>query len=329
MRAFEYASPSNLDQAVSLLGKSWEDAAPLAGGTDLLALMKDDIVSPRRLVNIKDIKGLRGIAVSKKGLRIGSLATIEELADSAQVQASYPVITRTANEIAGPQIRNMATIGGNLCQRPRCWYYRGGFGLLAKDEKGMSLIPNGDNRYHAILGNSGPAYFISPSTLAPLFIALGAVVQLAGPAGQREIPLEKFYLIPKSETEREHDLKPNEIVMEVRIPPLAGAKAATYEVRQKETMDWPLALAAVVLNFKSSRVSAARVMMGAVAPVPWRSPEAEAALIGKSVTEETAKSAANAAVANAKSLGHNGYKIQLARVAVKRAIMSAVEGGAK
>src|SRR6185312_851645 len=329
MRAFEYASPSNLDQAVSLLGKSWEDAAPLAGGTDLLALMKDDIVSPRRLVNIKDIKGLRGIAVSKKVLRIGSLATIEELADSPQVRASFPVITRTANEIAGPQIRNMATIGGNLCQRPRCWYYRGGFGLLAKDEKGMSLIPNGDNRYHAILGNSGPAYFVSPSTLAPLFIALGAVVQLAGPAGQREIPLEKFYLIPKSETEREHDLKPNEIVMEVRIPPLAGAKAATYEVRQKETMDWPLALAAVVLNFKGGRVSAARVMMGAVAPVPWRSPEAEAALIGKSVTEETAKAAANAAVAHAKSLGHNGYKIQLARVAVKRAIMSAVEGGAK
>lgn len=329
MRAFEYASPAKLDQALSLLGNSWDDAAPLAGGTDLLSLMKDDIVSPRRLVNIKDIAALRGIAVSKKGLRIGGLATIEELAANPQVRTVYPVITRTANEIAGPQIRNMATIGGNLCQRPRCWYYRGGFGLLGKDDKGASLIPNGDNRHHAILGNSGPAYFVSPSTLAPLFIALGATVRLAGPNGKREIPLEKFYLIPKSETEREHDLRPNEIVTEVMIPSLAGAKAATYEVRQKETMDWPLALAAVVLNLKGGRVSTARVIMGAVAPVPWRSTEAEAALAGKVVTEEVAQAAAQAAVSNAKSLGHNGYKIQLARVAVKRAIVSAVEGGMK
>lgn len=329
MRAFEYASPSKLDQALSLLGNSWEEAAPLAGGTDLLSLMKDDIFSPRRLVNIKDIAALRGIAVNKKGLRIGALATIEELAANPQVRAAYPVITRTASEIAGPQIRNMATIGGNLCQRPRCWYYRGGFGLLAKDDQGTSLIPNGDNRYHAILGNSGPAYFVSPSTLAPLFIALGATVRLAGPTGKREIPLEKFYLIPKSETEREHDLRPNEIVTEVMIPSLAGAKAATYEVRQKETMDWPLALAAVVLNLKGGRVSTARVIMGAVAPVPWHSTEAEAALAGKVVTEEVAQAAAQAAVSNAKSLGHNGYKIQLARVAVKRAIVSAVEGGMK
>jgi len=329
MRAFEYASPANLDQALRLLGNAWDDAAPLAGGTDLLALMKDDIFSPRRLVNIKEIGPLRGIAVSKKGLRIGALATIEELSSNPNVQSSYPVISHTANEIAGPQVRNMATIGGNLCQRPRCWYYRTGFGLLAKDEKGTPLIPNGDNRYHAILGNSGPAYFVSPSTLAPLFVALGAVVKLAGPAGKREVPLEKFYLIPKSETEREHDLKPNELVTEIVIPPLSGAKAATYEVRQKETMDWPLALAAVVLNMKDGKVKTARVVMGAVAPIPWRSTEAEESLIGKAVTEEVAQSAASAAVANAKSLGRNGYKIQLARVAVKRAIMTAVNGGMK
>ena len=329
MRAFEYASPANMDQAIKLLGNSWEDAAPLAGGTDLLSLMKDDIVSPRRLVNIKDIGALRGVTVNKTGLRIGALTTIEELADSADVRRAYPVISHTANEIAGPQIRNMATIGGNLCQRPRCWYYRGGFGLLARNQKGESLVPNGDNRYHAILGNAGPAYFISPSTLAPLFIALGATLNLAGPKGKRKLLLEKFYLIPKSEAEREHDLMPNEIVTEILIPPLAGARSATYEVRQKETMDWPLALAAVVLNLKGGKVSSARVMMGAVAPIPWRSKEAEAALIGRTVNEEVATAAGQAAVANAKSLGHNGYKIQLARVAVKRAIMSAMEGGTK
>jgi len=313
-----------MEQAVSLLGNSWDDAAPLAGGTDLLSLMKDDVVAPKRLVNIKEIGALRGITFSpKQGLRIGALVTIQELADNARVREAYPVIAKTADEIAGPQVRNMATIGGNLCQRPRCWYYRAGFGLFAKDQNGQSLVPAGDNRYHAIFGNSGPAYFVSPSTLAPLFIALGATVRMVGPKGIREVPLEKFYLIPKSEAEREQDLKPNEIVTEVVIPAPAGAKSATYEVRQKEAMDWPLAMAAVVLNLAGNKVSSARVLLGHVAPVPWRSPQAEAVLVGKTISEEVARAAGNAAVANAKSLGHNGYKIQLARVAVTRAILAA------
>jgi xanthine dehydrogenase YagS FAD-binding subunit len=326
MRAFEYASPANMEQAIRLLGNSWDEAAPLAGGTDLLSLMKDDVVAPRRLVNIKNIAELRGLDVDRKrGLRIGALTTIQELADNAKVREAYPAIARTASEIAGPQIRNMATIGGNLCQRPRCWYYRTGFGLLAKGQDGKSLVPGGDNRYHAILGNDGPAYFVSPSTLAPLFIAMGATVRLSGPGGKREIPLEKFFLIPKSETEREHDLKPNEIVTDVMIPPLAGAKAASYEVRQKEALDWPLAVAAVVLNIKGGTVNSARVVMGGVAPTPWRSPEAESALTGKTINEDVAQSAGRAAVANAKDLGHNGYKIQIAQVVVKRAILEAAK----
>lgn len=324
MRAFEYASPTSMEQAVSLLGNSWDDAAPLAGGTDLLSLMKDDVVAPKRLVNIKEIGALRGITFSpKQGLRIGALVTIQELADNARVREAYPVIAKTADEIAGPQVRNMATIGGNLCQRPRCWYYRAGFGLFAKDQNGQSLVPAGDNRYHAILGNSGPAYFVSPSTLAPLFIALGGTVRIVGPKGRREVPLEKFYLIPKSEAEREQDLKPNEIVTEIMIPAAAGTRSATYEVRQKEAMDWPLALAAVVLNLAGNKVSSARVLLGHVAPVPWRAAQAEAVLVGKTISEEVARAAGNAAVANAKSLGHNGYKIQLARVAVTRAILAA------
>ena len=329
MRPFEYASPASTQQALQLLGNSWNDAAPLAGGTDLLSLMKDDIVAPKRLVNIKELVELRGVTVGKQGLRIGALTTIQELADDARVRRAYPVLATTAGEIAGPQIRNMATIGGNLCQRPRCWYYRAGFGLLAQNQNGDSLVPNGDNRYHAILGNSGPAYYISPSTLAPLLIALNASVRLVGPNGKREVPLDKFYLIPKSKNEREHDLKPNEIVTEVIVPPLAGAKAATYEVRQKEAMDWPLALAAVVLNIKANKVTSARVLMGAVAPIPWRSPEAEAALVGKTISEEVAQAAGAAAVTGAKDLGHNGYKIQIARVVVKRAILAAAQGGAK
>jgi xanthine dehydrogenase YagS FAD-binding subunit len=329
MRAFEYASPTTKEQAVSLLGNSWDDAV-LAGGTDLLSMMKDEIATPKRLVNIKDIPELRGVKFSPRdGLRIGALVTIQELVDSADVRQRYSVISKTASEIAGPQIRNMATIGGNLCQRPRCWYYRAGFGLLAKDEKGEPLVPAGENRYHAILGNSGPAYFVSPSTLAPLFIALGASVRLYGPKGRREVLAEKFFRIPQSETEREHDLMPNEIVTEVIVPPLAGARCATYEVRQKEAMDWPLALASIALKMSGNKVTSARVVMGHVAPVPWRSQEAEAALVGKAISEEVAKAAGDQAVANAKSLGQNGYKIQLARVAVKRAILEAAKGGAR
>jgi xanthine dehydrogenase YagS FAD-binding subunit len=330
MRGFEYASPTTKEQAVGLLGNNWADADILAGGTDLLALMKDDVVSPKRLVNIKDIKELRGITVGKdRSLRIGALVTIQELIDHTQARQAFPVIAHTASEIAGPQIRNMATVGGNLCQRPRCWYYRAGFGLLAKDKTGEPLVPSGDNRYHAILGNAGPAYFVSPSTLGTLFIALGGTVRLFGPKGKREIPVEKFFVIPQTESQREHDLGPNEIVTEIVLPPLAGVKAASYEVRQKDAMDWPLALASVALSINGNRVRSARVVMGYVAPVPWRSKEAEEALVGKTINEETAKAAGEAAVTGAKSLGRNAYKIQLARVAVKRAILEAARGGAR
>lgn len=330
MRGFEYANPTTTEQAVALLGGSWADAEVLAGGTDLLSLMKDDVVHPKRLVNIKDIRELGGITVGKdRSLRIGALVTIQELADHPKVREAFPVIAMTASEIAGPQIRNMGTVGGNLCQRPRCWYYRAGFGLLAKDASGEPLVLTGDNRYHAILGNAGPAYFVSPSTLGTLFIALGGTVRLFGPKGKREIPVEKFFVIPQSENQREHDLGPNEIVTEIVLPALAGVKAATYEVRQKDAMDWPLALASVALSLNGNKVRSARVVMGYVAPVPWRSKEAEDALIGKAITEETAKAAGEAAVSGAKSLGRNSYKIQLARVAVKRAILAAARGGAK
>lgn len=329
MQGFEYASPTTKEQAISLLGNNWADADILAGGTDLLALMKDDVVAPKRLVNIKDIQELRGITVGKdRSLRIGALVTIQELIDNPQVRTAFRVIGQTATEIAGPQIRNMGTVGGNLCQRPRCWYYRAGYGLLAKDKSGEPLVPTGDNRYHAILGNTGPAYFVSPSTLGTLFTALGGTVRIFGPNGKREVPVEKFFVIPQSENQREHDLGPNEIVTEIVLPPLAGAKAASYEVRQKDAMDWPLALASVALTLNGNKVRSARVVMGYVAPVPWRSKEAEESLIGKTLTEETAKAAGDAAVSGAKSLGRNAYKIQLARVAVKRALLAAA-GGAK
>ena len=328
MRGFEYATPETKEQAVSLLGANWGQTEILAGGTDLLALMKDDVVAPKRLVNIKEIKDLKGVSSGAQGLRIGALTTLGDLADNANVVKDYPALADALNEAASPQIRNLATLAGNLCQRPRCWYFRNGLGLLPKSEDGKDLVAEGENRYHAILGNDGSAKFVSPSTVVPALIAYRATVRVVGPKGRREIPLEKFYVIPTSEAEREHDLRPNEIVTEVLVPPARGVMAAHYEIRQKAAFDWPLAVAAVALTMSGSNVESARVVMGYVAPVPWPSPEAEQALVGKSVSEDVARAAAEAALQNARPLSHNAYKVQLARVAVRRAILKAASGGA-
>ena len=328
MRSFEYVSPTTKAQAVSLLAGNWGQTEVFAGGTDLLALMKDDVLAPKRLVNIKQIKDLQGVTYNAQGLRVGALTNLGELADDANVKKNYPALAEALIEAASPQIRNMATLGGNLCQRPRCWYFRNGFGLLPKDETGKELIIEGDNRYHAILANDGPAKFVSPSTIAPVLIAYAAKIRLEGPKGKRELPLEKFYVVPKTETEREHDLQPNEIVTEVVVPPATDAKAAHYEIRQKEAFDWPLAVAAVALRMNGSNVQSARVVMGYVAPVPWISMEAEQALSSQNISEDTAQRAAEAALRNAKALSHNSYKVQLARVAVKRALLKAASGGA-
>jgi xanthine dehydrogenase YagS FAD-binding subunit len=327
-RAFDYLSPKTKAEAVILLEAKWGATEVLAGGTDLLALMKDDVIAPKRLVNIKGIKELKGVSYGTEGLRIGALSTLDELANSENIRRNYPALADALLEVASPQIRNIATLGGNLCQRPRCWYFRNGFGLLPKDEAGKDLVQEGENRYHAIFGNDGPAKFVSPSTVAPVLIAYEAKVMIEGPDGKREVPLEKFYTAPKSNSEREHDLRPNEIVTEIAIPSAQNVKAAHYEVRQKEVFDWPLAVAAVALKMNASRVLSARIVMGHVAPVPWRSAEAEQALSGHAISEETASRAGDVGVRNASSLSHNAYKIQLARVAIKRAILKAASGGA-
>jgi len=332
MRAFEYTSPTTPQQAVELLAGSWDQSAVLAGGTDLLSLMKDDVVAPKRVVNIKDIRELHGVHFGPRGMQIGALTSLGELADHPLVRQHYPAFGDAVVEAASQQIRNLATLGGNICQRPRCWYFRSGFGLTPKTPEGKSLVEEGDNRYHAILGNDGAALFVSPSSIVPAMIAYGARIRMAGPKGAREVALEKFFVIPKTEGEREHDLRPNEIVTDVFLPPPAGGKYAHYEVRQKESFDWPLALAAVALQMNGETVRSAKIVLGYVAPVPWISEEAAQALVGKTVTEQTAQAAGDAAVSQAKPLSRNRYKVQLARVAVKRAILQAAqrkgEGGA-
>jgi xanthine dehydrogenase YagS FAD-binding subunit len=329
MRAFEYAAPKERQQALGLLGKSWGDTEILAGGTDLLSLMKDDIVTPKRLVNIKGVAGpeLHAIVRKQNGVQIGALVHLADAAAAGDIRQRYPMLASALVEAASPQIRNMATMGGNICQRPRCWYFRNGFGLLGQKD-GKSLVVEGDNRYHAILGNEGPAYFISPSSVVPSLIAYGAKITLVSASGgTREVALEKFFVIPKDENQREHDLRPDEMLTFITIPPPpAGAKVAHYEVRQKAAFDWPLATCAALLEMNGGTVKSARIVMGHVAPIPWMSNEAAQAITGKPATEETADAAGAAAVANAKSLGRNAYKIKLARVAVKRAILAAAKG---
>lgn len=326
MQPFEYANPTTKEQAARLL--AGERSTVLAGGSDLLALMKDRVETPARLVSLKSVAELRGIRWdAKTGLRVGALTTLDELAADASLRREHPVLAKAAEHLAGPQIRNIATVGGNLCQRPRCWYFRNGFGLLAQ-QNGKSMVVEGDNRYHAILGNDGPAKFVQPSTLAPLLIALGARVDLFGPQGARQVDLERFYRVPAREGEREHDLRPGEIVTWLTVPPAAGRKVWSYEVRQRQTLDWSLATASVALDMDGSKVREARVILGQVAPVPWVAREAQDFLRGKTIDESVAGKAGEAAVQGAKALSGNRYKIQLARTAVKRALLAAVRGEA-
>jgi len=330
MRPFDYASPTKKEQVSDLLASTWGETEVLAGGTDLLSLMKDDITAPKRLVNIKGIQELHGVHLGKDGLAIGALTTLAEISADPHLQREYPALAAAAGDAASPQIRNLATLGGNLCQRPRCWYFRTGHGLLAQGKDGKSLVLQGDNRYHAILGNEGPAYFVSPSTIAPVLIAYGATVRILGPRGTREIPLDKFFVTPRNDQEREHDLLPNEVVAEIVLPAKRppGLRAGHYEVRQKEAFDWPYATAAVALVMNGSTIRNARIVLGHVAPIPWISAEAAQTLPGKAITQATAEAAAAAAVGLARSLGHNSQKIHLARVAVKRAILQAAGGAA-
>lgn len=320
MNNFEYASPETVDSAVQLLGS---DAVVLAGGTDLLSLMKQGVATPQRLVNIKSIRDLEGIEdKGTDGIRIGALVTLDELMQNALIAESYPALVQAAEGVRSPQLESMGTVGGDLCQRPRCWYYRHGFGLLAMKD-GKSMVVEGDNRYHAILGNSGPAYFVSPSSLAPALIAYGAKVGIQGPGGARQVAVADFYKVPTAEGQKEYDLADNEVLTEIVIPSAAGRKAAIYEIREREAMDWPLAVAVVSLEMDGNNVKSANVVLGQVAPKPWSVPAAGQALAGKPVSVDAAEAAGKAAVQGAKPLSKNGYKVTLARVAVKRAVLRA------
>jgi xanthine dehydrogenase YagS FAD-binding subunit len=321
VKAFAYVNAANEKEAVSALGSERGAVVPIAGGMDLLGLMKDYVAQPDRLVNVKSLD--RTIRKSPDGgLRIGAAVTLSDLAAHADAAKLYPALVQAAAEVGTPQIRNAGTVGGNLNQRPRCWYFRNEEFHCLKKGGSRCFAVDGENEYHAIFGD-GPCHIVHPSSLAVPAIALEARFRILGPAGEREVAAADYYQMPDRNLFGETVLAPNELLTHVMLPAPGAVRSATYEVRFKQSHDWPLAIASVALTMNGQTIRGARVVMGAVAPVPWRSQAAEAALAGKQMSEQAAMAAADAAVAGAKPMTGNGYKVQIARTAVKRAIMKA------
>ncbi len=322
MKAFEYAAPTTVDAALKLLGGP--NAAALAGGTDLLGRAKDYVTSPDRMVYVKEIKELDGITGdAKSGMTLGAATRLSEIVHHAGIREAYPALWQATSEIGSIQIRNMSTVGGNLLQRPRCWYFRAGFGLLGMKD-GQSLVRAGDNRYHAIFQTDGDALFVSPSSLAVALIALDASAKVRGPKGERTVKVEELYRVPKREGESELTVEPGELLTHVTIP--AAGKNGAYEARQKQAQDWPLVMSAVNLTMEGETISKARVVIYGVAPIPWRSEAAERVLVGKKFSPEVAAEAGTAAVETARPLSMNAYKVPMTRAVVKRALIRAVMG---
>ncbi|MCA9263985.1 MAG: FAD binding domain-containing protein, partial [Planctomycetales bacterium] len=294
----------------------------LAGGTDLVGLLKRRIVAPDRVVDITSIPELQQIYVGDdRSVSIGATVHLDEFMEHPTTHA-YPAIKQIIAGISSIQLQCQGTFVGELLRRPHCWYFRDGHGLLA--DRGQ-LVQSGDNRYHAILGNRGPAKFTHASRVAPALIALGAKVRIVGPgaADEQFVDVAALYQIPKREGELEHTLSPGQWVTHVILPPDTGELSAAYEVRHGEGPDMPLASAAVHLDVRYGIVRAARIVLGQVAPVPWLALRAVDSLVGQPLTVLAAEQAGVEAVAEATPLSHNAHKIDLARVAVKRAILRA------
>jgi xanthine dehydrogenase YagS FAD-binding subunit len=321
MKPFAYVNPTNEKDAVAALSPEFEKSQPIGGGQDLLARMKDYVTQPDRVVNLKGALESSVVAASG-GLRIGAAMKMVDLAEHADVGRLYPAIAAAAIEVGTPQIRNQGTVGGNLNQRPRCWYYRNEEFVCLKKGGNVCFTPQGENQFHAILGG-GPSFIVHPSSLAVPMLAYNATFRLFGPKGERLVPAAQYFTLPAQNVRVENVLAPNEVLTHVILPAPGNVKSGHYEVRYKTSHDWPIAFATVVLAMSGSTVQSARVVMGAVAPIPWRSSAAEQALAGKTITDATAAAAADAALRDARPLSQNAYKIQVAKTAVKRAILRA------
>ncbi len=329
MKAFEWTNPASIDEAIQLLKSAPaaadpDDAArPIAGGQDLLTTMKDYLTRPSRVVNLKNIRGMNLIqGDGKRGLTIGALVTLSQLEEHPVVRSSFPGLAEAAHSVATPQIRNLGTVGGNLCQRPRCWYYRLEEAVCLKKGGSECFAAKGENKYNAIFGG-GPSYIVHPSDLAPMLLALGASVSVAGPEGKRVIPIDKFFTLPsEGNIRRENVLRNDEIITRIQVPASALAAHSAYlKFKERESLDFALASVAVAIDRGPNKiVKQSRIVLGGVAPIPWRVPDAEKFLEGKTLAGETLNEAGRIALAGANPLEKNAYKVPLGQTLVRRAL---------
>jgi xanthine dehydrogenase YagS FAD-binding subunit len=327
MKSFQNIDVKSVKEATSLLHKFHQQkkvAAVVGGGSEYLQLMKDHVVEPDYLINLKTIPGLEFIKEERGGFRVGALTKLVDIEEHPAIREKLLILSSAAGEAASPQIRNAGTIAGNICQRPFCWYFRSSnFNCLRKGGQ-VCYTVTGDGRFHAILGG-GPSYIVHPSDTAPALVALGAQIKIAGPSGEKMIPLEKFFVLPSIDYKRENILNPGEIVTEIYVPaPKAGSKGFYHKVRERLAWDHAIVTVATVVESSGGVVRDARVVMGGVAPTPWRAPKAEEFLRGKKLDEANSKQAGEIALEGAKPLKDNVYKVQMAKDLIQRGLLASV-----
>ena len=327
MKSFENIDAKSVKEAVGLLQRFHQQkkiAAVVGGGSEYLQLMKDHVVEPDYLINLKSIPGLDYIKEERGVFRIGALAKLADIEDHPAIRERLLILSAAAGDAASPQIRNAGTIAGNLCQRPFCWYFRSSnFTCLRKGGQ-LCYTVTGDSRFHAILGG-GPSYIVHPSDTAPALLALGAEVKIAGPAGEKTLPMEKFFVLPSVDYKRENILSPGEIVTEISVPiPKSGSKGFHHKVRERLAWDHAIVAVDTIVESSGGVVRDARVVMGGVAPIPWRAAKAETFLRGKRMDEATARQAGEIALEGAKPLKDNSYKVRLAQDLIQRGLLASV-----
>lgn len=324
MKSFEWVQAHDIDDAIAQLAPG---VVVKAGGVDLLDRLKEGIDAPTRLVNLRGVAGLDGIAASGE-LVLGPLTTLAQLEAHPDVKKRWPALAAACAHAATPQIRNMASIGGNLVQRPRCWYFRSADFHCRKKGGSICYAQHGENQFHAIVENQACA-IVHPSSIATALVAYGASVKLRGKKGERALPLEQFFALPDKDVTRENVLAPDELIVEVRVPATTAATRAAYHKQvEKESFDWPLADVAVVLEMSGRTCKKASVVLGAAAPVPWRARSSEAILAGRVIDEHAAEAAANASMQGTTPLAKNEYKVPIFRAVVRRTILAAAGGAA-
>ena len=324
MKNFKIAQPKTIDQITSLLSEKRDKYYLMAGGTDLLGEIKDEIIEPEAVVDLTSIPNLSYIKKEKDGVRIGALTTVAELAKNLMIKQEYPGLHEAANGIATPQLRNMGTVGGNLCQRPRCWYYRDPQVKCLKKGGSRCFALRGKNKYHAIFGG-GPCYIVHPSDLAPVLFALDAEIFISSSKGDKSIPLADFFILPKVTVSKENILELDEVLKEVKIPaPKRGEKSTYYKLKERGAWDFALVSAAVKATISGDVFREAKIVLGGVAPIPWRLEKAENIIKGERITENLLKQATREALKDARPLKENEYKKELIETIVYRAALSLV-----